>query len=31
MQLYVANIAQGLKGKVPKNKFVLLIESWIFT
>jgi hypothetical protein len=26
----VAKTAQGLKGKVPKNKFVLPIKSWIF-
>ena len=29
---HVANIiAKGLKGKMPKNKFVLLVEFWIFT
>jgi hypothetical protein len=28
---HVAKKAQGLKDKVPKQKFVLLIESWIFT
>jgi hypothetical protein len=26
----MANIVQGLKGRVPKNKYVLLVESWIF-
>jgi hypothetical protein len=27
----VAKTAQGLKGRVLKKKFVLPIESWIFT
>jgi hypothetical protein len=27
----VAEIAQGLKGRVLRKKFVLPIESWIFT
>jgi hypothetical protein len=27
----MAKNAQGLKGRVPKNKFVLSIESWITT
>jgi hypothetical protein len=27
----VAKIAQGLKGKVLRKKFVLPIESWFFT
>jgi hypothetical protein len=28
---YVVKTTQGLKGKVLKKKFVLLIESWVFT
>jgi hypothetical protein len=28
---HVANIAHGLLGRMPKNKFVLSIESWILT
>jgi hypothetical protein len=28
---HVANNAQGMRGKMPKNKFVLPIESSIFT
>jgi hypothetical protein len=27
----MAKIAQGVKSKVPKNKLVLPIESWIFS
>jgi hypothetical protein len=27
---HVAEIAQGLKIRVPKKKLVLLIESWVF-
>jgi hypothetical protein len=27
----VVEIAQGLKGRVLKKKFVLLIKSWFFT
>jgi hypothetical protein len=29
--LYVAKIAQGLKGRVLRKKFILPIESWFFT
>jgi hypothetical protein len=28
---HVAKTAQGLKGRVLRKKFVLLIESWFFT
>jgi hypothetical protein len=28
--LHVAKLAQGLQGRLPKKKFVLSIESWIF-
>jgi hypothetical protein len=27
---HVANVAQGLKDRVPKKKLVLYVESWIY-